>query len=325
MSSKEICRYTFHINSDKRSSGTNTDMVIAVKDTIVKKSLNSTLHIQVHNVNIPFSFYQLSSDIATLSCEFTDASGNLKTANITLTPGNYTTVSVLTELSTKLIAMAQISSGPYVGFTPTLNFTYSTTTSKSIFAYTAPINTSIKMKFASNTNLGIFFGLSADTTISTALTATSTKVSVANPVNYLLVRSGNLPQTYNKEFIVETDVFSDIIYRVPVGTSQNTWIQQYYSSEPIQIAPDLITSLNIYLTTNLTYNPIDLQGLNWAISFSIIEYENTEYVSITKQLLSNLPPLPPPPPLEEDPAQLEKDFQDNLKKLQEYKNRLEKI
>jgi hypothetical protein len=324
MSSKEIARYTFHVNSDKRSSGTNTDMILAVKDTITKKSLNSTFHIQVHNTNIPFSFYQLSSDIATLSCDFTDSTGNLKTANITLQPGNYTTVSVLTELSTKLIAMAQISSGLYVGFTPVLNFSYSTTTSKSTFAYTNPANTSIKMKFASNTNLGIFFGLSADTTISTVLTGTSSKVCVANPVNYLLVRAGNLPQTYNKEFIVETDVFSDIIYRIPVGTGQNTWIQQYYTSEPIQIAPDLITSLNIYLTTNLTYNPIDLQGLSWAFSFSIIEYENTVYTSVTKQLLSNIPPPPPPPPLEEDPVQLEKDFETNLAKLKEYQAKLTK-
>jgi hypothetical protein len=323
MSSKEIARYTFHINSDKRMSGTNTDLTISVNDTIVKKSLNSALHIQVHNVNIPFSFYQLSTDIATLSCEFTDSNGNLKTASIVLTAGNYTTVSVLTELSTKLIAMAQVSSAPYVGFTPVLNFSYSTTTSKSTFAYTSPINTSIKMKFASNTNLGIFFGLSVDTTISSALTGTSSKVCVANPVNYLLVRAGNLQQKYNKEFIVESNVYSDIIYRVPVSTSQNTWIQQYYSTEPIQIAPDLITSINIYLTTNLTYSPIDLQGLSWAISFSIIEYENTQYESVTKQLVSNLPLPPPPPPLE-DPVQLEKDFQTNLAKLKEYQAKLTK-
>jgi hypothetical protein len=219
--------------------------------------------------------------------------------------------------------MAQISSGLYVGFTPVLAFSYSTTTSKSTFAYTSPVNTSIKMKFASNTNLGIFFGLSADTTISSALTGTSSKVCVANPVNYLLVRAGNLQQTYNREFIVETNAFSDIIYRIPVGTGQNTWIQQYYTTEPILINPDIVTSINIYLTTNLTYTPIDLQGLPWAISFSIIEYENTEYTSVTKNLLANIPPPPPPPPLE-DPAQLEKDFERNLAKLKEYQAKLTK-
>ena len=320
--SKEIARYTFHVNSEKRTSGTNTDLFLGISDSIVKKSLNSSLHIQVHNANIPFSFYQLSSDIASLSCEFTDSNGNLKTASITLTSGNYTTVSILTELSTKLIAMAQISSGLYVGFTPVLVFSYSTTTSKSTFAYTSPVNTSIKMKFASNTNLGIFFGLSADTTISSALTGTSSKVCVANPVNYLLIRCGNLKQTYNKEFIVETNAFSDIIYRVPVSTSQNTWIQQYYTSEPIQISSDIITNINLYLTTNLTYSPIDLQGLSWAISFSIIEYENTDYTSVTKNLLVNIP-LPPPPPLE-DPEQLEKDFQTNLAKLKDYQAKLTK-
>jgi hypothetical protein len=325
--SKEIAKYTFHVSSDKRSSGTSTDMTLSLANTINLKSKTGRFMIVVHAVNIPFSYYQLSSDINTLECVFTDTAGNPKTATISLGIGNYTTVSILAELSAKLITMAQASAGSYVGFTPTLNFTYSSTTSKSTFAMTNPANASIQMKFATNTNLGIFFGLSTNVTISTASTIVSTKVAVANPVNYLLIRSGNLQQIYNREYIVENDVFSDILYRVPVGTQQNTWIQHHADGYPIFISNNLITTINIYLTTNLTYNPIDLQGIGWAISFSLIEVEAPEFVSLGQTTISNfITPTPVEQPGEPEPTPeeeaLKKAYEDELAKLEVYKNKL---
>lgn len=318
---EEIRRYTFHVNSDKRSSGTNTDMMLTVKDTISLTAIDSAFYIDVHSANVPFSFYQLSTDIQTLQCVFTDTLGNPKTANITMTAGNYTTVSVLDELSTRLIAMAQISSGAYVGFTPVLAFTYSTTTSKSTLVMTSPANASIQMNFGSNLNLGTFFGFDANKTISSALSVTSTKICVANPVNYLLIRSGNLQQMWNREFIVETDTFSDILYRVPVGTGQNTWLQHLADADPVEVSNNNITSINIYLTTNLTYTPIDLQGISWAISFSVIERKKPTFVSVTTKLLANLPT--PEPPQQEDVTKLEEEYQKNLSRLERYKKRLE--
>ena len=317
---EEIRRYTFHVNSDKRSSGTNTDMMLTVKDTISLTAIDSAFYIDVHSANVPFSFYQLSTDIQTLQCVFTDILGNPKTANITMTAGNYTTVSVLDELSTRLIAMAQVSSGAYVGLTPVLAFTYSTTTSKSTLVMTSPANASIQMNFASNLNLGTFFGFDTNRTISSVLAVTSTKICVANPVNYLLIRSGNLKQMWNREFIVETDTFSDILYRVPVGTGVNTWLQHLADTDPVEISNNNINTINIYLTTNLTYTPIDLQGISWAISFSVIERKKPTFISVTTKLLANLPTPESP---QEDVTKLEEEYQKNLSRLERYKKRLE--
>ena len=294
--------------------------MLTVKDTISLKAIDSAFYIDVHSANIPFSFYQLSTDIQTLQCVFTDAFGTPKTANIIMTAGNYTTISVLDELSTRLIAMAQVSSGAYVGFTPVLAFTYSTTTSKSTLVMTSPANASIQMNFGSNLNLGTFFGFDANKTISSALAVTSTKICVANPVNYLLIRSGNLQQMWNREFIVETDTFSDILYRIPVGTGQNTWLQHLVDTDPVEISNNNISTINIYLTTNLTYTPIDLQGITWAISFSIIEKKKPTFVSVTTKLLANLPTPEPP---QEDVTKLEEEYQKNLSRLERYKKRLE--
>lgn len=294
--------------------------MLTVKDTISLKAIDSVFYIDVHSANIPFSFYQLSADIQTLQCVFTDAFGTPKTANIVMTAGNYTTISVLDELSARLIAMAQISSGAYVGFTPVLAFTYSTTTSKSTLVMTSPANASIQMNFGSNLNLGTFFGFDTNKTISSALAVTSTKICVANPVNYLLIRSGNLQQMWNREFIVETDTFSDILYRIPVGTGVNTWLQHLADTDPVEISNNNISTINIYLTTNLTYTPIDLQGISWAISFSIIEKKKPTFVSVTTKLLSNLPTPEAP---QEDVTKLEEEYQKNLSRLERYKKRLE--
>jgi hypothetical protein len=332
--SREISRYTFHVNSGKRSGGTPTDITLSVKEMLTLKSRHGKFQIVVHACNIPFSYYQLSSDIRNLECVFTDTSGNPKTATIYLTAGNYTTVSVLAELSAQLISMAQASSGAYTGFTPVFNFTYSTVTSKSTFAMTGPVNASIQMKFATNTNLGIFFGLSTNVTISSALTVTSTKVSVANPVNYLLLRSGNLRQIQGHEYIVETDVFSDIVYRIPVGVQQNSWIQNHSDGIPIWISNNNISDINLYLSTNLTYTPIDLQGLDWACSFSIIEYHVEEYEPLGVSLSTNFvavnqnpegvtetPKEPQPDP---EIEKLKKQYEDEIAKLELYKKKLEK-
>ena len=185
---------------------------------------------------------------------------------------------------------------------------------------TSPANASIQMNFASNLNLCTFFGFDTNRTISSVLAVTSTKICVAHPVNYLLIRSGNLQQMWNREFIVETDTFSDILYRIPVGTGQNTWLQHLADTDPVEISNNNINTINIYLTTNLTYTPIDLQGITWAISFSIIERKKPTFVSVTTKLLANLP-IPESP--QEDVTKLEEEYQKNLSRLERYKKRLE--
>lgn len=185
---------------------------------------------------------------------------------------------------------------------------------------TSPANASIQMNFASNLNLGTFFGFDTNRTISSVLSVTSSKICVANPVNYLLIRSGNLQQMWNREFIVETDTFSDILYRIPVGTGQNTWLQHLADTDPVEISNNNINTINIYLTTNLTYTPIDLQGITWAISFSIIERKKPTFVSVTTKLLANLPTPEQP---QEDVTKLEEEYQKNLSRLERYKKRLE--
>ncbi len=244
-------------------------MNINLKTPIKLRAKNSSFYIQVNSVEIPFSFYQLSNDISSLNCTFINGS-EIKNKSITLTSANYNSNSVLNELKSKLIDEAKISEVGYTGFTPDLIFTYSPSTGKSTFIMNN-VGCQIILKFSENQNLGLFFGCDTNILISPVSSPTSNKVCVANPITSLYVRSPTFKQTNNTEFIVETDVYSDILKQVPILTGQNTYIQDYQDSDMIYISNNEINEINIYLSSNLTYTPINLQGLNWTLSISLLE------------------------------------------------------
>lgn len=318
----EIARYTFHVNSSQRSSGTITDMNLNLTQILSLKAVNSSFQIIMHGASIPFSFYQLGSDINTITCTFRDTSAVSKTAIVTLTPGNYSTVSILAQLAAQLTTICQTSVvGGFTGFTPVFDFKYSTITCKTTLAMTAPsLNAFITIPFNTNLNLGAFFGMTTSQTISTVSTPVSSKISVANPVSYLVVRCGNLKQQTNREFMVEKNVFSDVIYRIPITTQANTYISSQHDSDPIYFVNNNITNINFYLTTNLTYIPIDLQGLDWSFYFSIVEMLTPIYKTIESQLLTSL--IPDAPNFDEERAKLQAQLKAETDKLSVYKDKL---
>lgn len=241
---------------------------------------NSVFYVQIHSVEIPFCFYQLDSAINTIEVEFTDLNiPAQKTSFISLTVGNYNCITVLEELRQKLIAEAQIPSGLYNGFTPNLTFTYSASTGRNTLVMNN-LGYSITILFNSNQELGIFFGFSNSITLFNNINSVSDKIAVANPITSLYVRCPTFKQIKNREFLIETDVYSDILDKIPITTEQNTYITYFVDSEPIYITDNFINEFNIYLTNNINYNPIDLQGLDWIITMSIAEVIRPNYEPI---------------------------------------------
>lgn len=311
-----IARYQYHIRSSKRSSGTNTDLNIKLSQLLNLRSANGLFRVKIEAATIPFSFYQLSSDINTLQVELTN--GGTKTVQISLTPGNYTTSSILNLLKDQIVATAAISSGGYIGFAATIAATYSSTTGKDTITL-AEVGPVIVLRFDLNQDLGRFFGFETSQSLSSATPITSTKIAVANPVYQLYIRSGNLQQLSNREFIVEEDTFSDIYYTIPITTNQNTYIQTNHEGDEIWIANDSISEMNWYLTTNLSYTPIDLQGLDWSFVFVIDEVERPDYKPRVAAITTLLQ-APPPTPI--DVEALTRQKQELLSKLAVYKNKL---
>ena len=313
-----VATYQFHVKSSKRSSGTETDLNIKMNQILSLKSANGVFRVKVEATTIPFSFYQLSSDINTLQVELT--SGGSKTVNLTLTPGNYTTASVLNLLKDQIVATAALSSGGFIGYAANLVFTYSAATGRSTLA-TTDVGKSIVLRFDLNQDLGRFFGFETSQTISSISTPVSTKIAVANPVYQLYIRSGNLQQINNREFITETDVYSDIFYTIPIATNTNTYIQTSHEGDEIWVANNDISEINWYLTTNLSYTQNDLQGLDWSFVFVIDEIERPDYRPRTAAI-NTLLQTPIPKPVDTDALQRQKE--ELLSKLEVYKKKLSK-
>lgn len=314
----EVARYTFHVSSSQRLSGTLTDFNIQPSQVITRLAKNSRFSITVHGITIPFSFYQLSSDIATLGVSWSGASTG--SGNITMTTGNYTCNSVLVELSTQLTALLAAS-----GITLTSYFTYNTTTGRMLLQQTTVPVVQLTLNFTANTTLGRFFGYSVSAVIPSSYPSyvsgqISDKIAVANPITYLLLRSPTFNQQLNREWIVQPNTFSDILYRVPISTNVGTYIQYYGDQEPFTITNDTISTINFYLTGNLSFTAIDLQGLPFAFHMSIVENLIPDYEPIMNTSLPKMITDVPADTTELERLQTERD--DALRRLETYRKKL---
>ena len=110
---------------------------------------------------------------------------------------------------------------------------------------------------------------------SPTLTATSTQSVLVNPISYICLRSDTLIQNQAFESIVEQDVQSDILAKIPIVDLPKSWI---YYEPPISVVltNKVIDNIQVYLTNNLDYNLLDLNGLEWAFTIVFTEMTNVE-------------------------------------------------
>lgn len=292
---------------------------------MTKKTKNSYFSIRCNSLTVPFSFHQLSPDIASIQVEFRDSSLNTKISTITLQSGNYNCINVLDELKAKIIASAQISSLSYVGYTPNLSFSYSSTTNRSSYIFTsANPNERIIIYFSSNTLLGKFFGFNTNLTLNPNISITSPNVCIANPVHTIYLRSGNLKQIYNREWIVEQDSYSDILYVSPIFSQQNTYIQSNHQGDECFLSDNDIKDINLYISTNLSYNPIELNGLDFTCSITITEVVPETYIPLQDSMMLTKTLVPTQSQIEgqEAPTPVEKDKEEELRKIEEERDNL---
>jgi len=323
----EVMRYSFYVDSNRRSSGTNTDLNLNLSQPITRMATDSQYIVSVTSVSVPFSFYQLSStdnlnQLPVYLKNNLDVAGRFTT--LTLQQGNYTPYTLLTQLNSKLVeACQQIGISGFTPFTPVFASTYNPTTGFITFSVTGPVGCEIVLRFsltATTQQLSGFFGVhGVDVTMTPTTTQSSTKPCVLNPVNYLYLRS-SLKQFRNREWVVKTDDVSDILHRIPIATAQGTYIQYDQPSEPVYIIDNSIDTINFYLTTNLTYEAINLQGIDWSFSFTISEVVRPRYTPITQQIVYNsfAPATDPTAELADLEAQKAKE----LERLKRYRDRL---
>jgi hypothetical protein len=329
MALQTVMEYTFHMNSQQRNTGTNTNCNFDMAQIINLLSKKGMFQIIFNSVQIPFTFYQMNNldNLNRIYCTFQRGNlGDLPISTfITLTPGNYQPTTLMAELAIQLTAKAIT-----LGWNPALTFTYSYNavtgfmTFNMTYATTLGANAYIYLNFnnpSQNPYTPGFFGYTTSYVFQILPTLTLPNPSVSlqpcvlNPINYLLVRS-TFKQFRNREFVVLKDDVSDIVYKVPILTPQSSWINYFQMSEPVYIIDNAIQSMNFYLTNNLSYTPISLQNIPWSFSFTIREVIRPEWDSFTPLVNT----LPPKEQIDIDGLQQQKE--EELRRLEMYKQKL---
>ena len=221
-----INTYNIFIDSSQRVSGTTSNFTIQLQKPLILTKPSNYFICTVRDAQIPLVQQQINSKNATLS--FSITRGSTFNSSITLTYGNYNILNLLNALSTALTSQIQVL---IPSFTPAFNFSYNQSYLNITLNITGGDNTatSITLNFSSNSSLGYMLGYTSNATFSynssnVSTNSTGTQNINVNPMNSILIRSSNLNQSQNWESLVEKNVVSDILCKIPIVSLPNTWL-----------------------------------------------------------------------------------------------------
>jgi hypothetical protein len=281
----EINRYHLYLSSSKRQSGSLEDYYIALKRPIILKNPHHYFKVVIKEATIPYTFQQVNANY----CRFKyclQHNGFLHPdRTISLSFGNYTILTLLKELSSKL---AQDISSYVAGYSPTFNFTYDRNSMFCTFALVndgASSNTITILPLAEqiSTMLGVVTQCSFGNAGATLFQCSSTQPVNVSPITSIFIRSETLKQSnLSTENIVTRDDTSDILLQIPILNQPTAWIQ--YQNElniENQVVNAIINDVNLYLSDNRSYS-LDLRGIDWSCMLTIIEYQGAEETHFTE-------------------------------------------
>jgi hypothetical protein len=276
----EINRYHIFVNTALRnsSSQSSSNFTIQVNPPLTKLHPNHYFTAQIVSVEIPYTWNQINSTNNILQMTYQSI-----TYNLTITPGNYSVYSLITELSNQV--NKTIPSHPwsdnttYNPNTGIISFGITNLPSGSTTTYTIsynfPANPFLARMFGCLNNSSIIYGYGLVSGIYQYINVSgSTNVNL-NPVSSIYIRSSNLKQIKNQENLVVGygQDPSDILCKLQVYTPPKTWI--FYNGElglSAKITNPIIDKLDIYLSDNSSFD-LNLNNNDWTFRISFIEYK----------------------------------------------------
>lgn len=236
------------------------------------RTLTNVVALKVISVEIPFSYYIFND----LNNTFTLTESTSGASVITITPGNYTSSQMITELN------AQFITG---GATAVYTVTYSSITNKfTITSDGGGANASFTLTFGSagdttNTDPHWFLGFDSGVNASTLLVLISPNVILLSGPNYIYVNSQLQGQLTNNILPTGAENLGGgnrgpQIAKVPVTTGPGSVI---FYNDP---APeywfnvgfiDVMQNIDFYLTLGNFREPIKLNGLAFQIKLGILK------------------------------------------------------
>lgn len=285
MTESRVQSYNFFVNSMYANEiQSSTNFKIRLVQPLFLLSKNGYWNIRVNDIQCPFSFFQLSKNINTLRIRTVDSLGNVSNGNIQIQPGNYDATTLLNELIKEINLFCFNTVNQFV---PSLNIKY--LESSNVYSFNCNSNENFTLYFSENLSLGKFFVCNNDIYFNKDITTKSQNQCLLNPVNALYLRCSLKQVNGNGEYIIERGVDSDIIYKIPINCLPRNWIVYNIQGSNISVLDDILLSIEFYLTDNLSYEPVDLNGLSISFSFDIFELERIPYIEKSNLVYTDLP------------------------------------
>ena len=284
--------YNFFLNSKNRTSGTLSNFAIILTNPLTLSYPNTSFFISIKSAEIPYSFFALTSSFNTLIVSV-DGTPYI----VTIPPGNYNSI----NLNTLLISLIQ----PYI-IHATFSIVYDRSNgfnTISIANYDS-IPFTVQLKFNQNLQLGQFFGYTQEVSIIALATITyinniSDIYSNCGQIQSIFIRSNSLSQFGSYECLNGDIKTSNIIQKIIVDRPPNSMI--FYLNEllnNVKLNEKILSSLDFYISSNISNDPIDLNGLSFSLRVSIdemvdnnkivIENENKNNINIDDQLYNDI-------------------------------------
>lgn len=287
--------HTLWLDSKYRSSGTNANATFEFDVVPTLSNPNHYFEVEVLSAEVPFSFHTLQAPTNVIPYTFTMPQDAINLAgNITIPPGNYTILTLLSNLETQMTAIIHAATGRPTR--DTLVFTYDRTSARATLMIEDFENNhdfTFTLRWTVADIIASYFGFTfaANTVISynAAGVLTSTNYVSPNsvnvsPINALYLRSDGLAQdlTQQERLVESFTTVSNILCKVPVNVAFNTWIFYETFGTRVRLRNTEIDPFNLYWT-GLTYDPILFEGVSWRVQLAFYEVQPTWYADMVKQ------------------------------------------
>ena len=236
------------------------------------RTLVDVVGLKIISAEIPFSYYIVN----TLNNVFTFTGDVTVATPITITPGNYNSSQMTTELKTQLDAIA--------GNADVFTVTYSTSTNRFTIVSDGATNASFTLTFgtlgdSTNTDLHWFLGFNSGDNASTGTTLVTPNVINLSGPNYLYINSQKWGQLTN--FLLPQGAENlgggnrgPQTAKVPVNVGPGEII--FYDDPDPEYwfnvgFIDTLQAIDFYLTLGNFKEVIDLQGLSFCLKLGVLK------------------------------------------------------
>lgn len=289
--------YNLFLNSQNRTSGTSSDYTLSLFKPIILTSPNNYFTIRIGSVELPYAFPLITNENNTINFSFTITGASPINNSFVIDNGNYNILNLLDQIANKLQARIYDLTGNLIKF----NFTYDRITGKATFAFgeTGSVFLSITIQNNSPVFMTCIGFVNAFTftynspSVSSPATSTQNVNITQNTAVY--IRSDSLAQTCNFENIVGKSNISNILGKVQLNTTPQSYILWTNPTDlEIEINNRVIDTIDIYLGTSTSYT-LDLGNLNWSMRMTIHEKSRTgrdeQHLDRATNMASTLPIL----------------------------------